>query len=63
MSFVKSKIGGPLENLIVFSGTMGMLTGEFVFGESFSAKLMDEKTNRRLEISYEVKPLDYLTVE
>ena len=63
MSFVTSKMGGPLENLIVFSGTMGMLTGEFVFGESFSAKLVDEKIKRRLEISYDVKPLDYLTVE
>ncbi len=63
MSFVKNKIGGPLENMIVFSGTMGMLTGEFVFGESFSAKLVDEKNNRLLEISYDVKPLNYLTVE
>ena len=63
MAFVKSKVDGPLENLIIFSGTMGMLTGEFVFGESFSAQLMDEKTNRRLEISYEVKPLDYLPAE
>jgi hypothetical protein len=63
MSFVKSKMGGPLENLIIFSGTMGMLTGEFVFGESFSAKLVDEKIKRHLEISYDVKPLDYLTVE
>ena len=42
---------------------MGTLTGEFVFGESFAAKLIDEKTNRRLEILYDVKPLDYLTVE
>ena len=63
MAFVKSKVGGPLQNLIVFSGTMGMLTGEFVFGESFAAKLIDEKTNRRLEISYDVKPLDYLPVD
>ena len=63
MSFVKSKIGGPLENLIIFSGTMGMLTGEFVFGERFSAKLMDEKLNRQLEISYDIRPLDYLTVD
>ena len=62
MAFVKSKVGGPLQNLIIFSGTLGTLTGEFVFGESFSAKLIDEKTNRRLEISYDVKPMDYLTV-
>ena len=63
MSFVKSKIPGPLENLIIFSGTMGMLTGEFIFGQKFSAKRIDERLNRRLEISYDIRPLDYLTVE
>jgi hypothetical protein len=63
MSFAKSKIGGPLVHLVLFSGTMGMLTEEFVFGESFSAALVDEHINRRLEISYNVKPLDYLVVE
>ena len=63
MSFVQSKISGPLENLIIFSGTMGMLTGEFIFSQKFSAKLIDEKLNRRLEISYDIRPLDYLTVD
>ena len=63
MAFVKSKIKGPLEDLIIFSGTMGMLTGEFVFAEKFSAYLIDEKLKRRLEIGYDVRPLDYLAVE
>jgi hypothetical protein len=63
MAFVKSKIGGPLTHLIIFSGTMGMLTEEFVFGETFAAKLIDEKTDRRLEISYDIKPLNYLAME
>ena len=60
--FVKTKITGPLENLVVFSGTMGMLTGEFVFAEKFSAQLIDEKRNRRIEISYTIEPMDYLTL-
>ena len=63
MAFVKSKIPGPLENLIIYSGTLGMLTGEFIFGQKFSAGLIDEKLNRRIDIFYDVKPLDYLTVE
>ena len=63
MAFVKSKIQSPLKDLIIFSGTMGMLTGEFVFAEKFSAQLIDEKLKRRIEIGYEVKPLDYLAVE
>ena len=63
LSFVKSKIPGPLENLVVFSGTLGMLTWEFVFAEEFSAQLIDEKLNRNIEIAYDIKPIDYLTVE
>jgi hypothetical protein len=63
LSFVKSKMSGPLENLVVFSGTMGMLTGEFVFAEKFSAQFIDEKLNRSIEIAYDIKPIDYLTVE
>ena len=63
MSFVKSKISDPLENLIIFSGTMGMLTGEFVFAQTFSAKMIDGKLNRHLNIAYDINPLGYLTVE
>ena len=40
-----------------------MLTGEFVFAEKFSAQLIDEKLSRRIEISYDIDPIDYLTVE
>lgn len=63
MAFVKTKIGGPLDGLVIFSGTLGMLTGDFIFGDNFSAELIDERLNRRLVISYDVHPLDYLTVE
>jgi hypothetical protein len=63
LSFVKTKIPEPLENLIIFSGTMGMLTEEFVFAEKFSAQFIDDKLNRRIEIFYDINPIDYLTVE
>ena len=63
MAFVKTKIPGPQDGLVIFSGTLGMLTDDFVFGDNFSAELIDEHLNRRLEISYDVHPLDYLAVE
>jgi hypothetical protein len=63
LAFVKSKIPGPIKNLVIFSGTMGMLTEDFVFAEKFRAQLVDEKLNRRLEFAYDIKPLDYLGVE
>lgn len=63
LEFVKTKIQEPLTDLVVFSGTMGMLTGEFVFGERFANELIDEKLGRHLNLTYEVRPLRYLTVD
>ena len=63
LAFVKSQIPGLMKNLVIFSGTMGMLTEDFVFADKFCAQLIDEKLNRRLEIAYDIKPLDYLSVE
>jgi hypothetical protein len=39
---------------------MGMLTGGFVYGQGFHAELIDEQLDRRLEVAYNVRPLDYL---
>ena len=63
LEFVTSKIKSPLENMIVFSGTIGSLTGGFVFGSQFTAKLIDQKLNRSLSLSYEIWPLDNLPDE
>lgn len=63
MAFVQGKLGMPLQDIVIFSGTLGTLDGEFLFGEAFSAELIDGHLNRRLEVGYRVKPLDYLTVD
>ena len=62
MEFVQSKISGSLNNTIIYSGTLGMLTGEFVFSDTFSAELIDETLDRKLTLGYTVRPMDYLTV-
>ena len=62
-AFVRSKMPGPLDGTVIYSGTLGMLTGGFVYGERFEAELVDEKFNRRLELAYEIRPLDYLAVD
>ncbi|MEW6674316.1 MAG: DUF2848 family protein [Thermodesulfobacteriota bacterium] len=61
MEFVRSSIQEPLRNIIVFSGTLATVTGEFVFGEQFSAELIDKRLCRRLELSYRIKPLEALS--
>ncbi|MFP4649854.1 MAG: DUF2848 family protein [Desulfobacterales bacterium] len=61
MDFVRSKIGGPLDNTIIYSGTVGMKTDGFVFGRRFEATLKDPVLNRRLDLAYDVLPLSYMS--
>lgn len=61
MDFVRSKIPGPLDSTVIFSGTLGTLGGEFVYGERFLGELEDPKLSRRLDLRYDVRPLDYVT--
>jgi len=63
MDFVRSRLAGPLEGVIIYSGTVGMVTRGFVCGERFEAELVDEKLNRRLELTYDIRPLDYLPLD
>jgi hypothetical protein len=58
MAFVRSKIRGPLDGTIIFSGTMAALTGGFAYGSRLSAELVDPNLNRRLGLEYDVHPLD-----
>jgi hypothetical protein len=61
IGFVRSVMGGPLKNMIIFSGTLATLTGEFVFGEQFSAELTDPVLDRRLSLNYKIDVLEPLT--
>jgi hypothetical protein len=63
IEFVRSKVPAPLNGTVIYSGTLSSLTGGFVFGEKFLAELFDPRLHRRLDLSYDVKPLDYMTVE
>jgi hypothetical protein len=63
MEFVHSKIMGSLAGTVIYSGTLGTLTGGFVFGERFMARLTDPGMGRSLDLQYHVLPLDYLAVD
>lgn len=63
MAFVRSKMPGSLNGTVIYSGTVAMLTDGFVHGQRFEAELVDEKLNRRLELAYSVRPLDYLAMD
>jgi hypothetical protein len=61
IDFVRTTTEVPLRNIILFSGTIATVTGGFVFGEQFSAELVDGRLGRRLVLSYGVKPLEALS--
>ena len=60
MDFVRSKVQGPLDKTVIYSGTVGMKTDGFVFGQRFQAQLTDPHLGRSLELAYDVLPLSYL---
>jgi len=61
MDMVKSKLkDGQDEGLVIFSGTVPILTGEMLFGSAFRAELIDGKAERSLICEYRVVKLDYL---
>ena len=63
LDFVRTKIGERLTDIVIYSGTIGTLTGEPVFGERFEAELIDNNLNRRLDLAYEIHPLNYLSID
>jgi hypothetical protein len=63
IEFVRSKMPGSLDGTVIYSGTLGTLTGGFVFGERFMARLTDPAMGRSLDLQYDVLPMDYLDVE
>jgi len=63
MDFVKSKVGENLDNTLIFSGTVGTVSGQYIYGERFIAGLQDPVLKRSLSVDYGVQQLDYLEVE
>ncbi len=60
LDLVASRIPGPLDGYVIFSGTIGNLTGGFVYGRRVWAELEDPVMGRTLNLDYRVRPLDYL---
>lgn len=60
MDFVSERAGTTLDNAIVFSGTLSLKTGDFIYGEGFRAELVDLHLNRTLQLSYTIRPLTSL---
>ncbi len=60
ISFVKSRVKISLQDAVIYSGTVGLLSGEFINADRFEAELVDEELNRRLALAYDIHPLRYM---
>ena len=61
MSLVKAKLtGSPQEGLVIFSGTVPILTGEVICGANFRCELRNPKTGAFLRCEYGVSVLNFL---
>ena len=53
-------VDGETDGLVIFSGTVPVLTGEVIYGRYFRSELVDLRLNRKLKCGYNVVELDYL---
>lgn len=60
MDLVAAKLPGAIDGSCIFSGTIGNLTGGFVFGQKVKVELTDPVLGRSLELTYAVETIDYL---
>ncbi len=63
MAFTRTKVGDNLDGTLIFSGTVGTISGQYIYGERFIAGLHDPVLKRSLSVNYGVHPLDYLEAE
>jgi hypothetical protein len=61
IDLVKSQLtDGNMDGMVIFSGTVPLLTDETICGVQFSAELFDPHSDRKLTCSYRVNQLDFL---
>ncbi|MBW2206749.1 MAG: DUF2848 family protein [Deltaproteobacteria bacterium] len=64
IALVRSRLrDGSSEGLVIFSGTVPILTSEMVYGDYFRSELIDSRTGASLTCEYSVQPMDYLKGE
>jgi hypothetical protein len=61
MAFVREQSDDKnLDGVVIFSGTIPILTGKTLCGKYFEVELHNPRTRRKLSCAYRVKVLDYL---
>ena len=60
LDLIGDAVEGPLAGTVIYSGTVKMETEDFVFAERFKGNLTDPVLNRRIDFSYDVRPMDYM---
>lgn len=63
IGLTKERVKGDLDGLALYSGTLPLLTGEFVYSGYFEAELLDEKTGKALRCAYRVTPMDWFVYD
>lgn len=60
LAYVRGHIHAPDESMVVFAGTLPLLTDGFRPAATFAVELTDPRRNRSLRCAYAVRVLDYL---
>lgn len=63
IEFIKTCIkDGDLQGLVIYSGTIPILTPKMIYGTYFRSELINPHQKRTITCGYRIKKMDYLTV-
>lgn len=52
-------VKGDINGTVVYSGTVPVIGGEFIYSSHFEAELVDEQTKRSISCAYSIKPVTW----
>jgi len=58
LGLVRSRLGNDSEGLVIFSGTIPVISGRLVFASHFRGELRDPRTGQSLTVAYQAARLD-----
>ena len=56
---VKARVHGDMKGMVIYSGTVSVIGGEFVVGDRFEVELLDENKKRSLSCAYSIEPITW----
>jgi hypothetical protein len=56
---VKARMQGDMKGMVIYSGTVSVIGGNWIVGDRFGVELVDENKKRSLSCAYSIEPMTW----